>query len=116
MKKTKVILGDRLSAEMMYPLIELWLTSDRTQGSICEEYEIKPHTFSYWRSKYKKEMSAKTEAKSEKRFIPIQMDEHNDINGDYYAEIEYKNGTRLRFGQAVEVQVLQQLIAANGPL
>ena len=116
MKKTKVVLGDRLSAEMMYPLIELWLTSERTQGSICEEYDIKPPTFSYWRSKYEKEMSAKTEGKPKKSFIPIQLDESNEIKGDYYAEIEYKNGTLLRFGQVVEVQVLRQLITANGPL
>ncbi len=100
----------------MYPLIELWLTSDRTQGSICEEYDIKPHTFSYWRSKYEKEMSGKAEAKSEKSFIPIQVDERNDIKGDYYAEIEYKDGTLLRFGRKVETQVLQKLIAVNGSL
>ena len=32
----------------MYGLVELWQHTDRTQRSICEEHDIKPHVFSYW--------------------------------------------------------------------
>ncbi len=116
MSKSYIRSGTRHASERMYPLIELWLHSDRSQRSICEEYDIKPHTFSYWRSKYEKEKSGKAEAKSERSFIPIQVDERNDIKGDYYAEIEYKDGTLLRFGQCVDVATLQKLIGLNGTL
>ena len=58
----------------MYPLIELWMTSDQTQQWICEEYNIKPHTFNYWRSKYRKENEEPIISKKDASgFVPIKV-------------------------------------------
>ncbi len=91
MRKTKVVVGERLSAEMMYPLIELWLSSDSTQRSICEEYEIKPHTFSYWRNKYEKEVADNLEEHTANSFVPIEVKGDEPKENGYYAEITYKD-------------------------
>ena len=64
--------GPKQTSELMFPLVELWLSSDRTQRSICEEYQIKAHTFNYWRNKYQKEKGKKEKAAS--GFIPLEVD------------------------------------------
>lgn len=100
--------NQKQTCEQMYPLIELWLHTDRSQRSICEEYQIKPHTFSYWRSKYQKEKDREPKAPS--AFIPIEVNEEGPQAGSYYLEIEYKDGTILRFGRPVDYQVLKNLL------
>ena len=96
----------------MYPLIELWMHSDRTQQSICEEYSIKPHTFNYWRSKYHKENEASKISKEDTPgFVPIKVGEQTQDSAPYFVEIHYKDGTILRIGQPIDLQVLKNMLS-----
>ncbi len=100
----------------MYPLIELWLSSDRTQRSICEDYQIKPHTFSYWRNKYEKEVADNSEEDTANSLVPVEVKGDESKESGYYAEITYKDGTIVRFDQAVGPGLLQQLLPVDATL
>ena len=100
--------GTKQTSELMYPLVELWLSSDRTQRSICEEYQIKAHTFNYWRSKYQKEKRKKEKPAS--GFIPLEVNNEAEHSRSYFLEIEYKDGTVVRFTQPVDFRALRNLL------
>ena len=103
--------GQRLTSDFMYPLIELWMHSGRTQQSICEEYNIKPHTFNYWRSKYRKENEAsKISEEDTPYFVPIKVDAQTQDCLSYFAEIHYTDGTILRIGQPIDIQILKEIL------
>ena len=109
MALTNGLTEQKRNGEFMYSLVELWLGTDRTQRSICEEHQIKAHTFNYWRSKYEKEKENREKTGS--GFVPIQVNNELKHDRGYYAQIEYKDGTSLRFGQPVDIQVLKELLA-----
>ena len=108
--------GSHRTSEFMYPLVELWLDSDRSQRSICEEHEIKPHVFSYWRNKYEKETRRANKLQSDEakdqssKFISLEVAAEPESLQSYFLEIRYKDGTLLRFGQPIDLQALQSLL------
>lgn len=108
MTLSKGLTDKKGNSEYMYSLVELWLHTDRTQRSICEEHQIKPHTFNYWRSKYGKE-KGKSE-KAESGFVSLQVNNELGQDQGYYVQIAYKDGTCLRFGQTVDIEVLKSLL------
>ena len=100
----------------MYGLVELWQHTDRTQRSICEEHGIKPHVFSYWRSKYEKEKGGAsktqrgTKQSSGSNFISLELRGEADSPQGCFAEIRYKDGTVLRLSQPVDMDSLKNLL------
>ena len=116
MPRSYAVSGTHQRSEFMYPLIELWLESDRSQRSICEEHDIKPHVFSYWRSKYDREngLANKLVSGDEKdrssKFISLEVASSAESLAPYFLEIKYKDGTCIRFGQPVDLQALKSLL------
>ena len=110
MPKSYPLNGQKLTAELMYPLIELWLSCDRTQQSICQEYDIKPHTFNYWRHKYRREKEELSQEQETSSFLPIEVNQQGDRQGVYFAQIQYKDGTVLRFYQPIDLHSLKTLL------
>ena len=100
--------GKQHSALEMFPLVELWQTSVQTQKEFCQEQGIKPHVFTYWVGKYKKQRAGSEETRG---FVPIAIEEQGSAG--YYAEISYPDGTRLRFGRSVSVDQIRQLLGGS---
>lgn len=96
------------TASEMFPLVELWQTSGQTQKEFCQEQGLKAHVFTYWLAKYRKQQTGEEVPSG---FVPIAIEEKG--SQDYYAEIRYRDGTRLRFGQSVSAEQLRQLLCVS---
>jgi len=92
----------------MFPVVELWQSSGQTQKEFCQEQGIKPHVFTYWVGKYKKQRAGSDETTG---FVPIAIEEQRSES--YYAEISYPDGTRLRFGRSVSAEQIRQLLTGR---
>ncbi len=88
----------------MYPLIEQWHKSGQKIADFCAAHQIKPHTFSYWQQKYRKQKGVSTGG-----FTKVEITSPADITS-MSLEMNLPNGVRLSFAQLPEAGYLTGLI------
>ena len=84
--------------EYYFDLIEQWHDSAMAKKDFCSLHNVKPATFQYWISKYKR-----ANQKVAGGFVPLQAEDSGHI------EITYPNGVRVRV-QGSDPVSLAQLI------
>lgn len=76
----------------MFPLVEEYLSSDKTQVDFCGSHGIKVHNFQYWLSRYKREQ---TEGQNENhKFIPVRINEDQKTD-KHHLRISYPSGLTI---------------------
>lgn len=98
----------RKSSEM-YPLVESWLESNQSQKAFCDQRGIKLHLLSYWARKYEQEKKEESSTQAS-ALIPIQIQSNGAATCPYALEIIYPDGTRLGFGQMIELSLVRSLL------
>jgi hypothetical protein len=93
----------------MYPLVEKWHQSGKSQLSFSKEQGIKPYTFRYWVKKYEKEKQEDRFINSGEEFVPIQL-EAPVKKGGAPIEISYDNGVVLSLRGEVSFEYIKSLI------
>lgn len=95
----------RRNREEMFALMKAWECSQEPQDQFCKHHGVSLATFSYWRTKYRRENSNLKPTPS--GFIEL---EPQLVAG---LEIYYPNGVRIRLPQGsslVDLQALIQLV------
>ncbi len=80
-------MNPRKTKSEMYPLVEEYLSSDKSLTKFCESRKIKTYVMNYWLQKYNKK-----EATTSSIFEPIQIKEESSLQS---IVIRYPNGTEL---------------------
>ena len=60
----------RLSSTVMFPIIETYLESEKTQRAFCEHQDLNPSVFQYWLKKYREQSLGPT-GEENKAFVPL---------------------------------------------
>jgi hypothetical protein len=88
-------------SEKYFPLIKKFKQSGMTVDQYCWQNSINTKTFYYWKKKY--------DASEANGFISLAV---LDAGGGKALTIEYADGTRLIFGEAVKVSFIKELLPA----
>ena len=91
----------RRTVEEMFTLIKSWESSQESQAHFCNRHDVTLSTFSYWRTKYRKEKRAMPASGS---FIGLQPQLPEGL------EILYPNGVRIRLTPDSPLAEVQALI------
>ncbi len=95
----------RRTREEMFAIMASWESSQEPQAHFCKRHDVTLATFSYWRTKYRKEKNRTEPALGS--FIGLQPQLSAGL------EILYPNGVRIRLSQSsplADVQALIQLV------
>lgn len=84
-----------------FAMIESWRQSGLNQKQYCEQNNIPYHVFHYWYKRYRDHQSKTAQA-----FIPVTVE--SSYSGQI--EIQYADGKRLIFHQAVSCDYLKALL------
>ena len=99
MKSTTKITEEKIA------MIRRWESSGMSQNLFCKQEAITFHYFYYWLKKYRKQDNFPAQ---KGKFIKLSMPD-KILVGNIYAEVNFKNGTSIRFHQPVNVSDLKQL-------
>ena len=88
--------------------IEAWQSSDMTQLAFCQEHDLKPHQFTYWKKRFVRTDAGVT-------FLPVKFQRQN-----FSSPVSTSDSLRILVGGDIEIQVgqnfdprlLKQVIAA----
>lgn len=84
--------------------------SGQSQVDFCEAEGINMGVFQYWWRRYRDEQGQE-EGPNQPSFLPIQVTDE----GEFAVEINYPDGTQLRFAQAAPAAYLRQLLGPRWP-
>jgi len=89
----------RHTKEEINSLVELWRQSGKNKTEFCRERKINYSSFIGWTT------LKKTHHKKSASFIPIELNDSQKL----FAEIHFKNGSRVCFYQPIGADYLQSL-------
>ena len=99
--------SDKTLQQLMFSLIEVWKSSDKSQIEFCREKDIAYHKFHYWFRKYTRQNLASTPQSS---FTRIKVSTQQVVSSGSI-ELVYPDGRKLIFNQQVEADFLRRLLA-----
>jgi hypothetical protein len=92
------------TAREMYPVIETYLKSGRTQKDFCAEHELSKPVFAYWLARYRRQ-DGRSDAPA---FFEVSLPAaHEPV-----AEIDFPGGVRIRLFTPVGPEYLAALLRA----
>lgn len=97
--------SDNTLQQLMFSLIEVWKTSEKTQVEFCKEKDIAYHKFHYWYRKYNRQSSQLPQPS----FTRINVSPQSVSSG--FIELIYPDGRKLVFNQQVDASFLRSLLA-----
>lgn len=79
----------------MYPILDKYHRGDQNRTQICTEFNIAPHTFNYWLTKYRKDRH-----RLESNFIDVAVVHEKDVeveemNAGRAIRVHYPDGTLI---------------------
>lgn len=92
----------RRTREEMFAMMTVWESSQEPREQFCKRHGVSLSTFSYWRTKYRKENNSSEPTQGS--FIGLQPQLSESL------EICYPNGVRIRLSQGSSLADLQALI------
>jgi len=63
----------RLDASTMFPMMEMYEDSGLTQKQFCSQMGLMPHTFNYWRNKYRKTKKSDFTKEAKAEFVELKV-------------------------------------------
>ena len=92
--------------QLMFSLIEIWQSSNKSQQEFCKEKDIEYHKFTYWFRKYKSVHSPT--GTDTKFFKQIKLKEQSPSSTQ--VELVFPDGRKLIFHQPVDASFLRTLL------
>mgnify|MGYP003416609661 FL=1 len=96
----------RTSQEKYFPIIEKFMSSGLTAKAFSERNRINKNTLSYWKKRYRDQSKVQQKGFTALSITQIQSKQ---------ISIEYADGTRLVFSDAVNAAVLRSLVPVFQP-
>ena len=99
---------DQTTQQLMFSLIEVWKSGNKTQQEFCKEKVLDFNKFQYWLRKYKAVHSPSAVSDSKFTFKQIRLKEQPvSLPG---LELVFPDGRKLIFHQPVEASFLRSLL------
>ncbi len=93
--------------QLMFSLVEVWKSSEKSQQDFCREKEMEYNKFQYWLRKYRG-ARVQGDEKGQPSFVRVKVRETEKVTGS--VELVYPDGRKLIFHQAVEASYLRSLL------